>query len=341
MMPTQARMSEGTAAEHAALPDDPFGAWFAPRNDPRVLRGLMRRTNLHGLVTFGAWIAACVVTGYLVVLSRQTWWVIPTMFLYGSVLSFAYAASHECSHGTAFRTRWLNEAVFWVTSFIFIEEPLYRRYSHAGHHTYTWFNGLDPQKPYGNPMTVLKYATVTLGATLYWDAARQLIRHGAGRFTDAERAFLPASEIPRVIRNSRIMGVGYLALLLSGVVLQNLWLPVFLYFAPRLLGGCIINGYINTQHMCMAEDERDHRETTRSIRCTWLARLLYWNMNYHIEHHLYPAVPFHALPKLNEQICSELPPPSRGMLAANIEILGAIARQARDPGFNLSRAQNS
>jgi fatty acid desaturase len=261
------------------------------------------------------------------------------MILYGSVLSFAYAASHECSHGTAFRTRWLNEAIFWVTSFIFIEEPLYRRYSHAGHHTYTWFNRLDPQKPYGNPMTVLKYAIVTLGPMLYWDAARQLIRHGRGRFTEAERAFLPASEIPKVTRNSRIMGAGYLALLLPTVALQSLW-PLLLYFVPRLLGGCIINGYINTQHMCMAEDERDHRETTRSIRCNWLERLLYWNMNYHIEHHLYPAVPFHALPQLSAQIRAELPAPAPGIVAANIQILGAIVRQARDPRFNLSRAHH-
>jgi fatty acid desaturase len=64
-------------------------------------------------------------------------------------------------------------------------------------------------------------------------------------------------------------------------------------------------------------------------------------MNYHIEHHLYPAVPFHALPKLNDQIRNELPTPAHGVLTANIEILSAIARQARDPQFNLSGAHNS
>ena len=340
MTNTLTSASEVKVGEHAALPDDPFGAWFTPQCDPGTLRKLMRRTNVQGLLTFGAWLAACVATGTLVVLSRHSWWLVPAMILYGALLSFAYAASHECSHGTAFRTRWLNEAVFWVTSLIFIEEPLYRRYSHAGHHTYTWFNRLDPQKPYGNPMTVLKYITVTLGFSLYVEAARQLFRHGTRRFTDAERAFLPASEISNVTRNSRIMGFSYLTLLLSGLALQSVW-PFLLYFVPRLLGGCIVNSYINTQHMCMAEDERDHRETTRSIRCSWLGRLLYWNMNYHIEHHLCPAVPFHALPRLNEHIRSELPAPAGGVLAANIEILGAIARQVRDPRFNLSRAHNS
>jgi fatty acid desaturase len=64
-------------------------------------------------------------------------------------------------------------------------------------------------------------------------------------------------------------------------------------------------------------------------------------MNYHIEHHLYPSVPFHALPKLNGQIKTQLPTPVRGVVAANMEILAAIARQARDPRFNLSGAHNS
>jgi fatty acid desaturase len=326
--------------EHTGLPDDPFDAWFAPSLDPNVLRGLMRRTNGHGLLTLGAWIALCVATGYLVVASRHSWWVLPAMLLYGGVLSFAYAASHECAHGTAFKSRWLNEAVFWLTSLIFIEEPLYRRYSHAGHHTNTWFNGVDPQKPYGNPMTVLQYVIVTAGPSLYLDAARQLLRHGRGRFTDAERAFLPTSEIGKVARNSRIMGACYGTLLLSGLVFSSAW-PFLLYFLPRWLGGPIINSYINTQHMCMAEDLRDHRQTTRSIRSSWLGRVLYWNMNYHIEHHLYPSVPFHALPNLNGQIRTQLPTPVSGVVAANLEILAAIARQARDPGFNLSGAHNS
>jgi fatty acid desaturase len=86
----------------------------------------------------------------------------------------------------------------------------------------------------------------------------------------------------------------------------------------------------------MAEDLYDHRRTTRSIRCNRLERLLYWNMNYHIEHHLYPAVPFHALPALSAQIADQLPPPVSGVIGANLDILRAVVRQRTDPTFNLS-----
>jgi len=327
-----------SADDDADLGDDRSDAWFAPTIDRGVLQGLMRRTDTHGLLTVGLWLLLSVATGAVVVFTRHTLWVWPAMLLYGSVLCFSYAASHECAHGTAFKTRRLNEAVFWFTSLVFIEEPLYRRYSHAEHHTNTWFNGRDPQKPYGIPLTFRQYVSGTLGLSFYFDAARQLIRHCTGRFTPAEREFLPASEIPKAIFNSRMMSACYAGLLLGGIAFLSPW-PFILYFIPRFLGGCVVTLYINTQHMCMAEDLYDHRLTTRSIKCGWLERRLYWNMNYHIEHHLFPSVPFHALPRLNESVRDQLPPPLNGVIRANTDILKAVSRQRTDPRFNLSRAR--
>src|SRR5471032_1611654 len=107
----------------AAPPEDPFDVWYAPEIEQREVRALMRRTDLHGLTRFAAWILLCFATGSLVVLTLHSWWLIPAMFVHGCALSFSYAASHECAHGTAFRSRWLNEAVFWLTSLVFIEEP--------------------------------------------------------------------------------------------------------------------------------------------------------------------------------------------------------------------------
>ena len=38
-----------------------------------------------------------------------------------------------------------------------------------------------------------------------------------------------------------------------------------------------------------------------------VSRFLYWNMNYHVEHHMFPMVPYHALPQLHEEIKADLP----------------------------------
>ena len=221
-----------TVTESDGSIEHPFDVWFAPVIDQGVIRGYMRRTNRYALVNLTAWILLCVATGWLVVTTRHTLWVIPAMGAYGTILSFAYAASHECAHGTAFRTRWLNETVFWLTSLVFMEEPLYRRYAHAAHHTYTWFNPADPQKPYGNPLSLYQYVTATLGFTFYLDAARQLARHSAGRFTEAERAFIPEGELRKASFNSRAMSTVYLGLLAYGIAFQSPW-PFLMYFIPR------------------------------------------------------------------------------------------------------------
>lgn len=320
--------------EADTLEGDPVGEWYCPAVDRLQLRALMKRSDWQALTHVGAWLLLCSCSGAAVVAAMGTYWIAPAIVVYGVILSFSYAASHECSHGTAFRTRWLNEVVFWVTSVIFMEEAVYRRYAHAEHHTYTWFNGDDPQKPYGIPLSAWAYLKETLLLTFYADAIRRLMRHAFGRFDSHEQRFLPVSERRRIRLDSALMLLCYAALLVWGLAGRSAW-PFVLYFIPRYVGGCIVNLYINTQHMCMAEDLKDHRLTTRSIRCSALERVLYWNMNFHIEHHLFPAVPFHALPHLSAHLAPQLPQPTGGVWTANREIIRAIRQQKRDPAFNL------
>jgi fatty acid desaturase len=60
-----------------------------------------------------------------------------------------------------------------------------------------------------------------------------------------------------------------------------------------------------------------------------ISRFIYWNMNYHVEHHMFPMVPYHALPKLHEIIKNDLPKPNNSMLEAYRELLPVVLRQLR------------
>jgi len=62
----------------------------------------------------------------------------------------------------------------------------------------------------------------------------------------------------------------------------------------------------------------------------------YMNMNYHIEHHMFPMVPFHALPRLHALIRDQCPPPYANLRAAYAEIIPALLRQRRDPSWSWS-----
>jgi fatty acid desaturase len=56
-------------------------------------------------------------------------------------------------------------------------------------------------------------------------------------------------------------------------------------------------------------------------------------MNYHVEHHMFPAVPFYNLPKLRAAIAADLPPAPHGLITTWREILPVLRRQDTDPSY--------
>lgn len=313
-----------------ARPPSPQG-WWSPQIERKELLQLLRKRDLPGLAFFGAWLLALAGTTLLIWAAWATWWVVPAVVLHGAVLSFAYAASHEGAHGTAFDIRWLNEAIFYLTSFIFGEEPMWRRYSHARHHSATWYLGFDSQMPYRNPVTLGHYIKETTGLLSLIESFKQLCRFAAGRLLDSERSVIPEARVRQVVWGSRAFLLGYASVAAIAVVTHS-WFIVVAFPGARLAGGWIVNLFINSQHMCMAESIPDHRYCTRSLACSLPTRVLYWNMNFHIEHHLYPGVPFHSLPSVNAAIHQQLPRPLRGAWAANREILEVITQQRTNSG---------
>jgi fatty acid desaturase len=60
-------------------------------------------------------------------------------------------------------------------------------------------------------------------------------------------------------------------------------------------------------------------------------------MNFHIEHHSFPMVPWHRLPELHEAIKRQCPPVYPSVWAAWAEVLPALRTQAHDVGYQVNR----
>jgi fatty acid desaturase len=115
-------------------------------------------------------------------------------------------------------------------------------------------------------------------------------------------------------------------------------LPAFVVGLPTFFGAwldIILFGF--TQHAGLAEDVVDHRLNCRTVYMNPVFRFIYWNMNYHLEHHMFPMVPYHALPKLHEAMKGDTPPAYQDVIAAWTEILPALWRQRRDPTYFVER----
>ncbi|MEO8857942.1 MAG: fatty acid desaturase [Burkholderiaceae bacterium] len=295
--------------------------------DRKLQQTLAARSDRPGLVYLAQWFACLLTTGGLVWLARGSLWVWPAMLVYGTMLTVpAYALSHETAHGTAFRTRWLNETLFWLSSLIYGEEPLHRRYTHTNHHTYTWHVGLDSQMPFDTPMDLRGWLLEISGAALAWFELRTFVRLATARYSDMVRMTTPVSELPKLTRNARVFLLVY-AGLAAAVLAGQHWLLWYL-IVPRLLGTPVMLLFTLIQHVEMQEDAPSILDSTRSFRTDRLGRFLYMNMNHHIEHHLYPQIPFSSLPALNAALATQLPAPDPGFWRTNAEVLLVVARRS-------------
>ena len=120
-------------------------AWFCCDVDRKALKRLTARRDGPGLRHFGLWAVLMVGSGGVAFLAWPSPWCIPAFVVYGVLYSVSDHHSHELSHGTVFRTRWLNEALLRVAGFMTLHESHYWRWSHTRHHTETIVVGRDPR----------------------------------------------------------------------------------------------------------------------------------------------------------------------------------------------------
>ena len=302
------------------------------------LKELMKRSDRPAIRDTIIWIAAFLVTGGLAAYLFPSWWSVPFFLAYGVLYgSSSDSRWHECGHGTAFKTSWMNNAVYHAACFMIMREPTVWRWSHTRHHTDTIIVGRDPEIAIMRPTVVLKVIGLYFGIPQVTGAAKTLARHVGGKLSAEEMTFIPEMERRRVILVARIWLTIHAAVIVLALTLQS-WLPVLLAGPlPTMYGAWlhVLTGL--TQHGGLAEDVLDHRLNSRTVLMNPVLRFLYWNMNYHVEHHMFPMVPYHALPQLHKAMKPYCPPPLQGIIEAYREIIPAVLRQVREPGWALPR----
>lgn len=109
-------------------------------------------------------------------------------------------------------------------------------------------------------------------------------------------------------------------------------IPVLVTLAP-FYGGWLQWLCNNTQHTGLQDKVPDFRLCTWTVVLHPFLSFLYWRMNYHIEHHMYAAVPCYNLKKLHRLIEPDLPPCPNGLATAWKKIMPILREQKRDPGY--------
>ncbi|WP_421870756.1 fatty acid desaturase family protein [Pararhizobium sp.] len=312
--------------------------WYHTDIPRKQMKELMKREDGPAIRDTAIWLGSMVVTGALGIYFWGTLWCVPFFLIYGVMYGSASDSRwHECGHGTAFKTRWMNDAVYQIACFMIMRNPVTWRWSHTRHHTDTVIVGRDPEIAVMRPPDLFRLIFNVFGLLDAGYAMIDMVRNAAGIISPAEKTFIPEQEQPRVIRVARIWMLIYAATLVLAIYLSSI-LPLMLVGLPRLYGAWhhVLTGLL--QHGGLADNVIDHRLNSRSVYMNPFSRFVYWNMNYHVEHHMFPMVPYHALPQLHEMIKHDLPAPNRSMLEGYREMIPAFLHQLRNEDYFLKRA---
>jgi len=300
------------------------------------MEALMQRSDMPAIQDTALYYGLMILFAAIGIALWPSWWCAPFWFAYATLYaSGADSRWHECGHRTAFKTRWMNQLVYQIACFCLLRNPVVWRRSHVRHHADTIIVGRDPEIITMRPPNVLKLFPLFLG----WDTIQQffnMIRYVVKGVNEEEADFIPVREHNDARKVAAVWLGIFIATLTLALTMQSI-LPFMVLFGPVIFGSWhyIVTGLL--QHTGMADNVIDHRLNSRTVYMNAISRFIYWNMNYHVEHHMFPMVPYHALPALHEKIKKDMPAPNHSIINGLREVISALHRQLTDPEYRIEK----
>lgn len=284
--------------------------WNIPSIDREDRQRLWRRSNGRALVDLCVRLAiqALFLSITLWLLnSGEYLWAIPGLLINAMVWSFMGWAGigHEFFHGTVFGSRQVNMVMFRICSILTWSNYAFFEVSHWKHHKRTMWHD-DPETNLECKLAkreVPWLITVNFPGflrqlrILYWNATGRVPGRLAESFGSDARA------VARLRRGARSVLVTQ-SLLAAGFIWSGqIWLLLLVSLAAFTF--TFPNRVLETaQHCGMERNVWDYRRNTRTVIIDPILGFLYANMNYHVEHHMFPGVPYYNLPELRRLLLS-------------------------------------
>jgi len=324
--------------------------WYRCKVDPQLMSELMQCSDAQGLKQALGHLGLWCITGTLAYLAfRQihltNWfWTVPVFYLaimaHGTVAGFlGGTACHEMSHKTPFKTKALNEFFLKIFAFLGWWDQVWFRPSHIRHHQVTTHHDYDGEVVLPQKLSLREWqfwlGLFAWNPVWIWNLFKTYYRRATGKMDNDWYEFLMPGENEKLRRQhrnwARITLIGHATLAILFIATGNWILIPIVNLGSQSFGWL---GFLcgTPQHYGLSPDVPDHRLCCRTYTCPWLPGFLYWGMQYHIEHHMFPAVPFFNLPRLRKAIEHDLPP-AHGVIATWKEMLEIHCRTQTDPSY--------
>ncbi|MBA3848014.1 MAG: fatty acid desaturase [Planctomycetes bacterium] len=330
--------------------------WYRSPVARDEMKRLMERSDTRALLQTLPHLLLMVASGtalYLALMQPAPWfgrwnpWLLlavpPLLMLHGFLCSFAINAVHELGHGTVFRTRWLNSLFEHVFAFVGWIDHFSFTASHTRHHRYTLHYPDDQEVvlPTRCDHRGLWRNNGVFDWRVLWQYVNALrlryrVAIGKAGFDGPWNAVLFPADQPELRRAPRrwawCLLLGHGGVLVAAITFGWWALPLVVSLTPWY-GGAIQMLMNSTQHVGMMKDVPDARLCCRTYTAHPVLQYFYWHMNYHIEHHMYAAVPCYRLGRLHRAILADLPPTPHGLRETWHQIDAIQEKQRLDPTF--------
>ncbi|MEK9615403.1 MAG: fatty acid desaturase [Deltaproteobacteria bacterium] len=323
--------------------------WYRCPIDPTVLRELSKPSDLQGfqmaLGHLGLWLLTGALSFYFAV--EQLWLgFLLTIFLHGTVGTFFSAPHHELCHGTVFKTKRFNEIFLRIFSTLGLQNFHIYKMSHSYHHRFTLHRIADkevvlPKTPSLRFLYLLQLFTFNITGGFesrgLFPTMRGLFRVAADRMEQpynewgAELYAEFPEERLKAVHWARYLIAVHLSFALFAVLIGYPILILIVSLHPFI--GNWLRYFVGAPMHCgLRSDVSDFRKCVRTITLDPISEFLYWHMNWHLEHHMFAAVPCYNLKKLYEAVAEDMPKP-RTLISSWQEMLEVVKQQEADPAY--------
>lgn len=208
------------------------------------------------------------------------------------MLAGCWSAVHEAVHKSLYRSALANRiaGVLWGMPCL-LNYSLYQAF-HFQHHRFTRSEGdteLDT-----DPRTLGTYLRSFVYVGFFLKINAESIRALAGGGV----RYRCSPELRRRIRVDAIFLLLALALLGAGLALAP-WFTFAVWGAPLLISNVLTTAALTTPEHYRCGWNGNQVAVTRTTTSNALLRWVYWNNNFHAEHHAAPFVPYNHLPALH------------------------------------------
>ena len=179
--------------------------WYRSPIPREKMRELLVRKDGPAMRDTFLWFGLILGSGYLVFLWWGSWFVVFPYIVY-SVLYASTSDSrwHEAGHGTAFKTNWMNNLLYEISSFMVFRQSSVWRWSHARHHSDTIIRGRDPEIAVPRPPQLRKIILTFFGISSAIPEMKKLLSHASGRIDAEVATYVPESEYKKVFFKARL-----------------------------------------------------------------------------------------------------------------------------------------